>query len=407
MQLSGLAYGGSCVGAVVAGEESSIGKKAFVPWSVPGETVEADIVSEEKRFLSCELVAVEAPSPDRASPPCPLFKRCGGCQLQHIEGRAQRNYRRRMVEDTLRFQGRIEVAGGVRLIGEELPYYNYRRRIGLHIAESGDAGFYRAGSGEVVDMPYCYLATAAINRELERVRPIIKRHASCLAGAILEEHGDRTFCVLKLRRDLPDAVRSELLAAIPNLEISREGESVHMQVDSEPLGDPELYPAGHFSQVNEAGNEILSAQVLAEIDSDRVTELYAGAGNFSLPLAERGAKVRAVELDSSLVAIGRAAAEKRGLTVEFFNESCESFAKRRPFDPCVVLDPPRSGIRALIPKLLAPGTRKIVYVSCNLPSLSRDLGQLVQGGFRLDRVYVIDMFPQTFHTESVAVLSRA
>lgn len=406
VEVAALAYGGSSVGRIVSGPEDLIGKKAFVPWVVPGELVEGVVVADGKRFVTAEASDVVRRSAFRVVPPCPLFTRCGGCQFQHIEGREQRRLRVEMVEQTLRVQAKVVPLEGVALLGESLPYYHYRRRIGLHVTEGGSIGFYKAGTGEVVDVPYCFLASEPLNNALLEVRPLLQAHSAECGGAMLEERGGEVFVVLKARERvrISEAFAEGARSRFPNVEILQGKESRYRQLNFEELGDPSLYPAGHFSQVNDAGNELLVEAVLANITGRKVTELYAGSGNFSFPLARAGKEVRAVELDKSLVALGRRDAEAQGLPVLFFEASCESFVRRHPLDESVVLDPPRSGAKYLIPAFRRSGTREIVYVSCNLPSLSRDLAALLADGYIAVKVYVVDMFPQTFHTETVTIL---
>ena len=169
----------------------------------------------------------------------------------------------------------------------------------------------------------------------------------------------------------------------------------------------EALAVGHFSQVNEAGNAVLQTLVKSCFTSgEDILDLYAGAGNFSFPLAEMGCKVRAVEVDPVLVKNGKQIAAGLALSgsIEFFESSCERYVTREKIPPAVLLDPPRAGAKGVVVNLDPKRTRKIVYVSCNLPSLSRDLGILVEKGYVLERVSVVDMFSQTHHVETVSIL---
>jgi len=164
---------------------------------------------------------------------------------------------------------------------------------------------------------------------------------------------------------------------------------------------------GHFAQVNPQGNELLKQLVLDLAIGKEICELYAGAGNLSLMLAQAGRRVEAVETDEQLVKFGekqaRALKLERHLT--FFNLSAERFVKEHSLLPTVILDPPRGGAKEVV-KYFRPGkVKNIVYVSCNLPTLCRDLKTLVEAGYSLERVLVLDMFPQTGHVEIIAGLN--
>ena len=154
---------------------------------------------------------------------------------------------------------------------------------------------------------------------------------------------------------------------------------------------------------------MLVSTAIAECEAAHVTELYAGAGNFTLPLARQGAQVDAVEASRELVRFGETRARESGLgdRITFFRESCEKFCKTREFRECVLLDPPRSGAPAVVEKLLqSPQVKRLVYVSCYLPTLCRDMKALAEVGFKLERTYVIDMFAQTHHVETISVMVR-
>ena len=410
-RLTALTYGDACIGEVTEGD--SAGLKIFVPGTVPGELVDAQIVEQHERYARGALTSIIEPSPERVTPPCPYFGQCGGCSHQHIEIARQRTEKCRMVEQMLDRQFGIKPRDGVLLAGGDLPAYGYRRRILLHVSPQGEIGFYRSGTRDVVAIERCLLASDALNRVYQWVRTqrdLPWEHCSTL---ILEEQGPELHAVVRIREERPkdtsirEAFRSRLRTHFQSVLIK------HLEIrekDEEVMGDG-VTTAGHFSQVNDAGNTVLRELVMRHTPGDEVVELYAGAGNFSLPLARAGKRVEAVEVDPKLVEAGtqRALAESLAERLHFHRMSAEQYVKRDRLAATVVLDPPRSGARPVAERLARKNdVRRCVYVSCSLPTLGRDLQILAtKGGFGVERVYVVDMFPQTYHVELVAVSSRA
>jgi tRNA/tmRNA/rRNA uracil-C5-methylase (TrmA/RlmC/RlmD family) len=171
-------------------------------------------------------------------------------------------------------------------------------------------------------------------------------------------------------------------------------------------GVDEISRLGHFSQVNNAGNEALKSLVASLVSQKSALELYAGSGNFSFLLAEKGIYVRAVELDPTLVKLGKTEALRRAMPVDFVRQSAEEYCADATSEPLLFLDPPRAGAFEALKALNLERCEQIVYVSCDLGSLSRDLALLQDRGFVCEDVFVVDMFPQTNHVECVANLSR-
>jgi 23S rRNA (uracil1939-C5)-methyltransferase len=409
VSITGLAVGGACIGQVTAGREGVVGKKAFVRDALPGEVVECEIVKEHDRFVDARLVSITTPSSARRAAPCQYAAACGGCDLQHSEVTEQRRMKKMMIEQMLARQAGITVPGGVVELGPTLPELHYRNRITLHVSESGQIGYYKRGTSSVVDVQQCLLANAAINTELSKLRTGLRKASRVISGVIFDTPPGTS--EVHVVAQIPESVRitdsfrqspevQELLHLNPAIEFEQRGNSLF-----EP-GDDDGFPAGHFSQVNHAGNQLLIEEVLRSVRSSALTELYAGSGNFSLPLARTGKRVDAVELDPELVDYGVKLASQQGLTknVQFFTMSCEQFVKVRPLRESLLLDPPRAGAKEVVGKFDPKILKEVVYVSCSLPMLARDLKVLVQRGYRVERVAFVDMFPQTHHVETVTTL---
>ncbi|NDC39325.1 MAG: class I SAM-dependent RNA methyltransferase, partial [Proteobacteria bacterium] len=374
-----------------------IGKRAFVRFAAPGELVRIRIDKEEKRFLEGSVEQIIEPSPQRTSPPCHYFSVCGGCDLQHIDIATQRELKRAMVESTLYRQGGVTPRRGVMLSSAELPHLAYRRRATLHLSEAGPLGFYQAGSGVVVPIESCQIVTPALNSaitDLHRFTEALKAHCGAV---VLEEDATGKVSILLV----PRVGAEQRLSVPPELKGLFQSTRIKGQVDSS-----EDEALGHFSQVNAVGNAELIRLILGYVTHPHVTDLYAGSGNFSFPLARAGKTVAAVELDPALVATGiRCAKEQKIPSVTFTNASCEKYCKQHTLQESVVLDPPRSGARDVVKRFDPARTKEVVYVSCNLPSLVRDLKILSERGYTLQETVVVDMFPQTHHVETVNLLT--
>ncbi len=402
VQIQALAHGGACIGNILEGPAELIGKKAFVRDTVPGEKVQVQIEKNDKAFVTAKLLSVLSGSPQRVTPQCPYVGACGGCDLQHMHVATQREAKRDMVETTILRHSKLKALHGVELCGADLPAFGYRRRIGLHIDEAGQIGFYRRGSGAVVDIKSCALAHPLLNQALEKLRPFTKQISPSVGGVVLELHENEVGLLCKLVDGATPQFLGvdELRSVFPGMKVEELG---FVPPEGDALDDDAL---GHFSQVNEQGNSVLVAEVLKGLGGQRVTELYAGAGNFSFPIAQTGRHVVAVESDPVLVRIGQKYAKQNKLSeqVTFVQDSCERFVRKQKLESTVLLDPPRSGARGILSAFSPEVVQKIIYVSCSVPTLSRDLKQLAEMGYELESVRVVDMFSQTHHVETVSIL---
>ena len=404
-----LAWGGAFVCTTNPDDPVTAGKKAFIRETAPCELVEAALSEEHRGHIEARLLRVIEESSERVSPPCPLFGDCGGCDLQHISINAQRLAKLEMIRSAIRLHSGCTPEKDIRLIGENLPAYQYRNRIALHVSPAGEIGFFRQKSGEVVALKSCLLASDAINKAIESLLNIKDSIAPAVGKIALDEADSKTYAVFMLRETFqPDSeniqqLKETIARHFPRFEISDGRDVLESNMASE---NDELYPAGHFAQVNDAGNIVLIEHVLGCLDNAEVLDLYAGAGNFSIPLARLGRKVTAVEIDPALVSWGEKLAcnEKLSDKLRFVKASCERYLRENKAPEAVLLDPPRSGAKALLQHFRPERTRKIVYVSCNLPALTRDLRTLKDNGYRLRSVSVLDMFSQTHHVETISLL---
>lgn len=401
------------------------GQVVLVPQSVPGDEVEARILTVKRNYAIGEIVALLTPSPARQQPPCPYFDACGGCPWQAARYDVQLAAKQKSVEDAL---SRIGKLSGFELLPilPSTQEYHYRRRVRLHADKRGRLGYYRLSSHELIEIESCLVADAHANDHLRRAREWLKELKTPIQQIelIVGDAAGQIVFAGKAEGTLArgdEAVSPRFLDAHPEIQglilfgrrwrrVWGEGKVSINIADALALEvDAEL-----FSQVNRAGNLELARQVIewGEFAShDRVLELYCGAGNFTLPIARRVHEVVAVEGNPQSIENGRANGRRHG--VENIRWVCSPAAgavktlrqKGERFSTAV-LNPPRAGAKGLEEDLAALGVEKILYVSCEPPTLARDLGALERQGYKLTRVRPFDLFPHSYHVEAVAEMVR-
>ena len=399
VRIDALAVGGAGVGRVVRGPGGSVGKRAFVQYSVPGELITLGQVIDKKSYIEATIDEIVECSPERVTPECPLFAQCGGCDLQHISIGAQRQFKRDMVESSLSHLGGVRPLRGVRLIGTELPPHEYRRRALLHLDSDLNIGFFRRKSAAVVDANRCLILDPRIDWARNVIRQRFKAQLSQVSSIVVESCENEVIALLNART-LGDA--ASLRAACQVVSVPK---GLRVFESSDATRGEDL--VGRFSQVNAAANSLLLEAVLdfVGVTSDRrITELFAGAGNITIPLCRSGSfKIDAVEVDPRL------AASLSSHSVQFpclqvHACSAESFLKRSSLGEIVVLDPPRAGAAKVFEKLSPDKTERIIYVSCNVATMARDVKLACQHGYQLVETRVLDMFSQTHHVETISLL---
>ncbi len=391
------------------------GKAVMAPNCAPGDLLEVEIESERRDYALARPIAVIRPGPDRRTPPCPFLPRCGGCDWQQIAYPAQ-----------VRLKGEIVAAELGRALGVTLDAANlvepapdefgYRSRIRLKAGPGGKLGFRELGSNRIVEIDRCMVASEGIR--------LPYRLAAALGRNLdeIEVARDRTREVLiaHLTR-APGAAEIEQARAVMESDGAIAGIVMRGGRSRETIGDPaiaiELEPgleitvdADLFSQVNHAQNRRLIGFVMEAADACegvRILDLFCGAGNFSLPAARRGAEVTCVDSEPPAVAAAAANAKRLGFERARFSAmratETAAFLLRARYHPAtVILDPPRAGAPDLIDPIAKLGARVLIYVSCNLTTLARDLRALQARGYRLERLRGFDFFPNTHHVELVA-----
>jgi 23S rRNA (uracil1939-C5)-methyltransferase len=409
------------------------GKTAFVAGALPGERIRLRRTRRHRQHDDAELIEVLQASPARVVPRCPHFGVCGGCVLQHLSPAAQLAAKESELRDALARVARVTPVRWLRPL--EGPHWGYRRRARL------GAKFVRKKGTAVVGFRERAAPLVAQLRSCDVLAPpagaLIAPLAALLTDLAIREHvpqievavaGNGTALVLRVL-EAPareDVARLEAFAAEHAVRLFLQPAGLdsvrELGVPAEPLHytlprfDVELqFAPTDFIQVNGAVNEALVARAVELLEltpGARVLDLYCGLGNFSLPLARHAAQVVGIEGDAALVGRARDNARHNGLLNAEFHVADLS----APPDPClpwmrqvyshVLLDPPRTGARAVLAALSRIAPQRLLYISCHPGSLARDLGVLVhEHGFALAAAGVVDMFPHTAHVESLALLT--
>lgn len=409
VELTSLATGGACVGTITAPEILK-GKKAFVHGTIPGEVVNARITKNKKSFCEAELVSITKASPLRVSPRCPVFDSCGGCDLQHIPLAEQRSLKAGMVEGLLRIHGGITATEGISILAPDLPGFEYRRRMSFHINKKREFGLYRKNGRSIVEIETCPISTPAINAFLGENLLLIKECAPEIETVTVEDHEGTIHLAFEVhpRNDsamqtlAPKLAFKTLCERYPHLQVNYRHKPVFRACEIAE----DAPPVGHFSQNNKLANDAMIQYLIDNVSTPTVTDLYAGAGNISIPLALAGKTVTAVELNQHLVQFGQWRAKEAGVSEQltFHNQSCEKWVEKNAPDATIVLDPPRGGALEVCQRLQADKSPRLLYVSCYPPTFARDVQILAERGYELVSIKVLDMFPQTYHSELIGIL---
>ena len=414
------------------------GKVCFVPFSAPGDRLKVRVTREHRSYCEAESVKLLEASPQRVEPRCPAFGQCGGCDWQHISYQAQSDAKQQILTQTLQRVARLGAPVVAKTAASKLDYgYRARARFKLHAAASGLAvGFFRRGSHVVIDLPQgCPICTSSINAAILKLRQVIQALPDLnrvpqisleegLAGVVAVVQ--YTGADLQRLKQLFLQHQDQLGLCGLFLHIGRQEAlqpvfgSGHLTYQV-PCCDPAAnvmtlgYEIGGFSQVNRLQNQSMVKLVCdyAQPTADlRMLDLYCGNGNLSLPLS--GAVQELLGIEGFAPSIASAVDNARQLRVNNSTFRCNDaskelrhlIAQHALFD-LVLVDPPRAGAADVARELGQLGAERIVYVSCDPATLARDLVHLCGvAGYRLIEATPLDMFPQTAHLETVALLTR-
>ena len=397
----------------------SNGQGAFAPGALPGERIQVHQAEDHGAYLQATRWTLLEPSPNRVSPACPAQSTCGGCDLMTLAYPAQLQAKLGILREALTRTGRFETLPELSFVASDSPVA-YRSRIRLHI-DRGRIGFFAPQSRELVEIPGCLVAHEALDAALRALREVVAPYAaelslfSELELRVAPAGPPLSLRLIPVSRKLEGGAR--LLSALESqFRVSIAERATDGAFDQRfPLpGGVELRaPGPAFTQVNWPVNQRLVQALLdgaAERSVLTFCDLYCGAGNFSLPLFARG--LRGVGIEASKLAIAaakRAASEQQLSSARFVTgdvrEALSKLPRGEQFD-LVVLDPPRTGARDILPELIRRAPSHIAYCACDPVTLARDLRQLCDAGYALEQVKGFDMFPQTHHFETLVWLNH-
>ncbi len=411
------------------------GKTLFIDGALPFEQVVYQSYRKKPNFENAQTIQVLRESFVRTKPQCPNFGVCGGCSMQHMEATAQVAAKQRVLEDNLWHIGKVRAESLLPAIYGPSWGYRYRARMSArYVAKKGGmlVGFHEKRSSFIADMTECHILPARISAQLPALRELIGQLSIFDRMPQVElAIGDQVdVMVLRIMEPLNEADEQLLrdYADQHRVQFWLQPKGPDTAYAFYPLDAPALtyslpefrvvmpFRPTEFTQVNPQINQVLVSRALRLLDpqpGERIADMFCGLGNFTLPIARRGATVLGMEGSQGLVERARENAALNGLAevTEFkvanlFEMTEEALAQLGPFDK-MLIDPPRDGAIELIKSLGENGPSRIVYVSCSPSTLARDAGVLVNTkGYRLLQAGVVNMFPHTAHVESIAVFER-
>ena len=403
--LTTLAYGGDAMGRL------EDGRAVFVPVGLPGEHVRIRVTEEKRGFARGELIEILEASPLRIVPRCKHFGVCGGCHYQNMPYEEQLKAKTEILRDQLTRIGRIENPPVQEMIASP-NLWNYRNHVQFHLTDEGRLGYVGAGTSvakRIIPITECHLPEESINSlwlQLEF------EFGTNIERVSLRE-GKEDDLLLVLESDFPESPELEIEAEISVTHVFEENAVViagndHIMIPV--LGRDFCVSAASFFQVNTVMAEKMVEHLIAKLPitpSTTLLDIYCGVGLFSAFLAPKYKTVFGIEASPS-------ACEDFAFNlnefdnVELYEGLAEDVIPYLGVKPEVVLvDPPRTGLdKRVIDGMLRLSPRVIAYVSCDPSTLARDAARLIAGGYHLNDVTPFDLFPQTYHIESISIFER-
>jgi 23S rRNA (uracil1939-C5)-methyltransferase len=427
LSIEKLIYGGE-------GMAHAEGDTVFVPYVLPGEEVRASVRTRKKKLVHANLVDVQKPAATRIAARCPHFGVCGGCHYQHIEVAEQVRLKKEILRETLSRLGGVQWAGEIREHTAQPYGYRNRAQWAFRDALPRAFGYFLPESAHILPIDQCPVLSPRLTETFQKLQEMAR--GNTLVPGILEIEAFADGADEKVALNIaferypkpPKALLSEFKAAIPALE------SLLLQDESKERFDLDgpgylvhrvggfFYRVNHLSffQVNRFLIEDLLSTIVGGAKGGYALDLYAGVGFFTLPLAKSFEKIVSVDANPSAIRDLKTNAEAAAVQVLSENEHTEEFLKKQSEQPdFVVLDPPRAGLGSDTAARLANlGAPEIVYLSCDPSTLARDLAVLVGSErkpnttipithkYEISEIHLFDLFPQTFHIESLVRLRR-
>lgn len=424
------------------------GYTLFVPGGLPGEEADVKVIHTKKGYGYGKILEIKKPSPSRVDPPCDIFDRCGGCQLQHLSYEGQLAFKQKQVKDALERLGGFKEVKVLPTLGMDNPWA-YRNKAQVPVASrNGEfiAGFYQKRSHDIVDMDHCLITDDAVDEIIQDIKRVAKssgiepydershrgtlRHIVVRIGRVT---GEVMVTLITKTKELPFRKRFIKVLTAKYPQIKSIAHNVNPKRTNVIYGDETVtiwgrdviydqigaikfaISARSFFQVNPEQTRVLYEKALeyaALTGDETVIDAYCGIGTISLFLAQKAGKVYGVEIVPEAIEDAKANATLNNMTNVVFKagkaeDVIPQWAEEGVRPDVIVVDPPRKGCdEALLRTIIDMKPKRVVYVSCNPSTLARDLRILEDGGYRFSEVQPVDMFPQTTHVECVVLMSR-
>ena len=358
-----------------AGLARDNGKTVFIPFTIPGETVTAEIRDTGKGYYSGELKDIIIPSPYRVKPECLLFMQCGGCTLQHIDYNYQLEIRKSLIKEAAARNGKID-CGEITALGS--TPYSYRNRVQFHPDVYSRPGFMKRNENKVIPVSHCPVCVKGINDYLSDKNNRISERTT-----VFSPSGDRYYS---------DAGDIETIQAVLN------SKTYYTDISC------------FFQSYIPVFEKVLDQISLCCPPGGTVIDLYSGTGIIGATVSDKADCLVSVEHGRKAVYYSKKNIQPRkGLTLDFFAQKAEVFVSGRKaaalFPHTLIADPPRSGLPASVRNyIIMKKIKNILYLSCDYNTLGRDLGIFVRAGYSIKDIFFYDFYPQTEHAETLAVL---
>jgi len=376
------------------------GQVVLTPFVLPGERATVETAAQKPGLVRSKLIELHEASIERVAPRCPYFGRCGGCHYQHAAYEAQLGFKRAILAETLRRVGKIEAPEEIRMVAAD-PWH-YRNRAQFHI-QGNEIGYLEARSNRLCGIEQCPISSPRINQLVTALREMSRDARWPRFVHAVEVFTNETqvqLNVLESERPVARRFFDWCAEAIPGF--------VPGALDYAAAGGTYRVSGGSFFQVNRFLIDQMAEKALDRAAGESALDLFAGVGLFSLPLAKRFAKVTAVESGAGALRDLRFNAERAAVTIEAHQTTVDAFLGNLTTAPDFILaDPPRAGLgKIAVREFLRIKPPLITIVACDPATLARDLAALLAGGYKLDQLTMVDLFPQTYHIEAIARLIR-
>jgi 23S rRNA (uracil1939-C5)-methyltransferase len=375
------------------------GQVVLMPYVLPNERVAFRPQRVKTGLLKGTQIEILRPSTERIKPRCEYFMACGGCQLQHTGYEFQLAQKQSILRETLRRIGGLDYAEEIAVISGE-PWA-YRNRVQLHF-KAGTCGFHKAGSHDVQGISHCDISAPLLNEAIAKIQPAVKKQEwpDFLRSLELFTNGSEIQVnVLESNRPVAARFFTWLKELVPTIAAGA--------VEYEAAGERFRISGGSFFQTNRFLVDALVKEVLGEESGEEAADLYAGVGLFTLPMAKKFKSVHAIERGATAFRDLEFNATTASITnVTAQKASAEEFLQALPNAPeWMVADPPRAGLgKEATTELLRLKPKRFTIVSCDPTTLARDLKTLLASDYRIARMSLVDLFPQTYHFETVVRL---